>query len=366
MGIFDRIAHQLVDVIEWLDDSRDTLVYRFPRYENEIKYGAKLVVREGQAAAFVNEGKLADVFYPGTYTLETQNLPILTTLKSWKYGFNSPFKAEVYFVNTRVFTDRKWGTKNPIMLRDAEFGPVRLRAFGSFGVKIADVKIFLQQVVGTGGRFTLDDDFFEQMRSILVARFADVLGQSKIAVLDLAGSQDELSKFVCTNIAKDFEPFGIQLATLVIENISLPPEVEQMLDKRTSMGVIGNVQAFTQFQVANSIPDAAKNPGGLAGAGAGLSMGMAMGNQVGQAMASTQASGPPPLPQSAGFFAAINGQQAGPFDLATLQQKLSAGELTRETLVWKNGMVQWTPAGSVSELAPVFANAPPPLPPKQG
>src|SRR3954466_14360182 len=181
MALWDKLRGELVDIVEWIDDTRDTMVWRFPRYQNEIKYGAKLVVREGQSAAFINEGKLADLFLlPGTFTLETQNLPILATLRGWKYGFNSPFKAEVYFVSMRTFTDRKWGTKNPIMMRDPEFGPTRLRAFGSFAIKVSDPAALLRNVVGTDSRFTVDE-IGEQLRDLLVARFADVLGESKIA-----------------------------------------------------------------------------------------------------------------------------------------------------------------------------------------
>ncbi len=195
MGIWDKLRGELIDIIEWIDDTRDTMVYRFARYDNEIKYGAKLVVRESQVAAFVNEGRLADVYSPGTYTLETQNMPILSTLRGWKYGFNSPFKAEVYFISTRAFTGRKWGTKNPIMLRDSEFGPVRLRAFGTYGIKVSDPGTFLKQFVGTDGRFTVDE-LGDQLRDMVVARFTDILGESKIPALDLAANQDELGKFV--------------------------------------------------------------------------------------------------------------------------------------------------------------------------
>src|SRR5688500_3439989 len=211
MAIWDKLRGELIDIIEWLDDTRDTMVWRFPRYENEIKHGAKLTVRESQAAAFVNEGALADLFLqPGTYTLETQNLPILAKLKGWKYGFESPFKAEVYFVNTRTFTDRKWGTKNPIMLRDAEFGPTRLRAFGSFAIKVSDVPTFLRNVVGTDARFTIDE-IGEQLRDLMVARFADALGESKIPVLDLAANQDELGKVLISRIQPDFDVFGLKI-----------------------------------------------------------------------------------------------------------------------------------------------------------
>lgn len=366
MGLWDKLKGELIDIVEWLDDGRETMVYRFQRYQNEIKYGAKLVVRESQAAVFVNEGQLADVFTPGTYTLETKNLPILATLRGWKYGFNSPFKAEVYFVSTRTFTDRKWGTKNAIMLRDPEFGPVRLRAFGTFAIKVKDPATFIRQIVGTDGRFNVDE-IGEQLRDMLVARFADVLGESKIPVLDLASNYDELGKFITGRIQHDFDVFGLQVVMLMVENISLPPEVEQAMDKRTSMGVIGNLQAYTQFQAANAIDDAAKTPGGLAGAGIGMGMGLAMGGQMAQTMgAAQQATGgpgaPPPLPASAAFFVAIEGKQAGPFDLAGLQAKVAAGQLKGDTLVWKNGMAQWMPAGQVMELAGILANVPPPLP----
>src|SRR4051812_41955520 len=288
MAIWDRLRGELIDIIEWLDDTRDTMVWRFPRYENEIKNGAQLIVREGQAAAFVNEGALADVFLqPGTYTLNTQNLPILSTLRGWKYGFESPFKAEVYFVNTRTFTDRKWGTKNPIMLRYPEFGPTRLRAFGSYAIKVGDVAAFLRNVTGTDSRFTIDE-IGEQLRDLLVARFADALGESKIPVLDLAANQDDLGKFLTTRLQPDFDVFGLKLVNLVVENISLPEEVEQALDERTKMGVIGDLNRYTQFKTANAIGDAAKNPGGLAGAGMGMGAGMAMGQHMSQAMGGMQ------------------------------------------------------------------------------
>src|SRR4051812_48080028 len=314
MSIWDFVKGELIDIIEWLDDSRDTMVWRYPRSDNEIKYGAKLVVRESQAAAFINEGALADVFLqPGTFTLQTQNLPLLAKLKGWKYGFESPFKAEVYFVNTRTFTDRKWGTKNPIMLRDPEFGPTRLRAFGSFAIKVSDVPTFLRNVVGTDARFTIDE-IGEQLRDLLVARFADALGESKIPVLDLAANQDDLGKVLITRLQPDFDVFGLKLVNLVIENLSLPPEVEQALDERTKMGVIGDLNRYTQFKTANAIGDAAKNPGGLAGAGMGMGAGMAMGQHMSQAMGGGAGGGaPPPIPGQQTFFVAVGGQQKGPY-----------------------------------------------------
>jgi membrane protease subunit (stomatin/prohibitin family) len=365
MGLWDKISGQLIDIIEWVDDSNDTMVWRFPRYENEIKNGAKLIVRESQVAAFVKEGQLADVFNPGTYTLETRNLPILSTLAGWKYGFNSPFKAEAYFVSTKVFTGHKWGTKNPIMMRDSEFGPVRLRAFGTFAIKVTDAPTFLKQVTGTNSRFTVDE-IGQQLRDMMVARFADVLGQSKIPVLDMAGNQDELGKYVTSKTQEDFAPYGLQVVSLMVENISLPPEVEQAMDKRTSMGVIGNLNAYTQFQAANAISDAAKNPSGIAGTGVGIGLGVGLGQQVGNAMGQSMQSpgmtAPPPLPQTASFFIGQDGKQAGPFDVPTLQSMASSGQLKRETLVWRQGMPAWTKASDVGELGNLFASVPPPLP----
>ena len=378
MGIWDAIRTELIDIIEWLDDTRDTIVWRFPRHDNEIKNGAKLIVRESQVAAFVSEGQLTDLFlYPGTYTLETKNLPILATLRGWKYGFNSPFKAEVYFVNTRTFTGRKWGTKNPIMLRDPEFGPIRLRAFGNYSLKVSQPAAFLKQVVGTDHRFSVEE-IDSQLRDMLVSRFADVLGESKIPALDLAGNYDELGKFIGDRIKSDFAQFGLEIVTLHVENISLPPEVEAAMDKRTSMGVLGNLNAYTQFQAANAMEQAAKNPGGAGAAGIGMGMAVAMGQQMGQMMSNAGAAGataappplpgaaptPPALPQGASYFAAINGQQAGPFEAGKLPHMVAAGQITRQTLVWRQGMTQWQPAGEVQELAGVFAAVPPPLPPQ--
>ena len=363
MSLWDKLKGELVDIVEWLDESRDTIIYRFQRYQNEIKYGAKLVVRESQVAVFVNEGQLADVFWPGTYTLETANLPLLTTLRGWEFGFNSPFKAEVYFVSMRVFTDRKWGTKNPIMLRDPEFGPVRLRAFGTFAIQVKDPVVLIRQIAGTDGRFSVED-IGEQLRDLLVARFADALGECKLPILELASNYDDLGRLMIERIGPDFESFGLQVKLLLIENISLPPEVEQAMDKRTSMGVIGNLQAYAQFQAANAIGDAAKNPGGLAGAGMGMGVGMAMGGQMAQAIGGSASGGanPPSLPAASAFFVAVDGKQVGPFDAGGLQKLLASGQLQRETLVWRNGLAQWTQAGEVGELSALLNSAPPPLP----
>ncbi len=366
MGIWDKVRGEFIDIVQWIDDTNDTMVYRFERYNNQIKYGAQLTVREGQTAVFVNEGKIADVFQPGMYSLETKNLPILSTLQGWKYGFNSPFMAEVYFCSMRQFTDLKWGTMNPIMMRDAEFGPVRLRAYGTYVVRVHDPQTLIRQIVGTDGRFTVEE-IVNQLRNMIVSRFAEITGQSKIPVLDMAANYGELGDFLTKRIAPEFQGYGLELTKLLVENISLPEEVEQALDKRTSMGVVGNLAAYTQFNVANSIPDAAKNPGGLAAAGAGIGMGMAMAGPIGQAMSGQQATSaasvPPPIPGTSTYFVAIEGKQTGPFDMQTLTSQATAGRLTQQTLVWAQGMAQWTPAGQVPELSAIFASIPPPLPP---
>ncbi len=378
MGLFDKIKGEFIDIIEWTDSSPNTLVWRFPRHNNEIKNGAELTVREGQTAVFIDEGQLADVFGPGMYTLETENLPILATLKGWKHGFESPFKAEVYFVNTRQFTDQKWGTKNPVTMRDPEFGPVRVRAFGTYAVKVSDPGKFIREIVGTDGgtdgHFTTDE-VTDQVRNILVSRFSDAMASSGIPVLDMAANYDELGKKLSERVADDMSGYGIELRTLLVENISLPPAVEEVLDKRTSMGVIGDLNRYTQFQSAEAIGDIANNPGagGMAAGGMGAGMGFAMANQIGQSMNQPQGqqggapaqggAAPPPLPQGPKFFAAIDGQQAGPFDETALKQHITAGSVTKETLVWSEGMADWAAAGSVDAVSKLFGAVPPPLPP---
>lgn len=364
MGLWDKLKGELIDIVEWLDDSSNTMVHRFERYGNEIKNGAKLVVRPGQVAVFVNEGQLADVFEPGTHSLETRNLPILSTLQGWKHGFESPFKAEVYFASTRRFTDLKWGTKNPVMLRDPEFGPVRLRAFGTYVVRVKDAAGLIHEIVGTDGHFTTDE-ITDQLRNLIVSRFTDILGESKIPILDLAANYDEMGNFISTRIQTEFEAYGLELTKLLVENISLPPAVEEALDKRASMGVVGNLQAYSQFQAAEAMEKAAENPGGMAAGGMGMGMGFAMANQMGQAVSGPQAQqpGPPPMPQAVEFFLALDGTQTGPFGMDVLKAKVTSGELTAETLAWKQGLPDWTPAGKVVELASLFAaGGPPPLP----
>lgn len=368
MSLWKKLTGEFVDIIEWIDESQQTMVHRFDHHDHEIKYGAKLIVREGQAAAFVNMGELADVFQPGTFTLETPNVPILSKLQNWRHGFESPFKAEVYYVSTKQFTDQKWGTKNPIMLRDPEFGPVRLRSFGTYAIRITDPAKFLRQVVGTNGYFAIDD-ISGQLRNMVVSRFTDILGESKIPILDLAANYDELGTFIRKKLAPEFGEFGLTLTSMLVENISLPPEVEKALDKRTSMGVIGDLSKYTQFQAAEAMEKAAENPGGTASGGIGMGMGFAIANQMGQAMAgsgqqNTNPATPPPLPGTVAFHVAIDGKQAGPFNMDQLKGLASEGKLNASSLVWKPGMQNWTAAGEVSEVAGILTVIPPPLPPQ--
>lgn len=286
MSIIDKVKdaamNQFIEVIEWLDDSRDTLVYRFPVAGQEIKNGAQLIVRESQAAVFVFEGQVADVFVPGRYTIDGGNTPILSKLGAWKYGFNSPFKSEVYFVNTKQFTDMKWGTSNPVMLRDADFGIVRLRAFGAYSLRVADPSEFIKQIAGTNAQFQTED-IDVQLKRAIVTEFSDAIGEMKIPALDLAAQYKELGEAIRAKINGDFNSYGLEVTKFYVENVSLPPEVEAAMDKRASMGALGDAQKYMQFQAADALRDAAQNEGGGAGLGAGLGAGFAVGGQMANA-----------------------------------------------------------------------------------
>lgn len=283
MSIFEKIKeealNQFIEVIEWLDNTGNTILYRFPVHGQEIKNGAHLIVRESQTAVFVFEGQVADVFTPGRYTVEGGNTPILSKLGAWKYGFNSPIKSEVYFVNTKQFTDMKWGTSNPIMLRDADFGIVRLRAFGAYSLRVADPAGFIREVAGTNAHFQTED-IDGQLKRAIVTEFSDALGEMKIPALDLAAQYKELGEAIRAKINGDFSGYGLEVTKFYVENISLPPEVEEAMDKRASMGALGDAQKYMQFQAADALRDAAQNEGGGAGLGAGLGAGFAVGNQM--------------------------------------------------------------------------------------
>jgi excisionase family DNA binding protein len=279
MAILDFIKKQFIDIIEWTDDSRDTLSFRFPDEDKEIKNGAQLIVRESQTAQFVYLGEFGDTFGPGKHTLTTDNIPILTNLKSWKYALQSPFKADVYYVVTRLFTGNKWGTANPVMMRDADFGIVRLRAYGTYDFRVVDVKKFLKEVAGTDDHFRLDE-FNDTMRSRLVSVFTEALASSKIPALDVATRYGELGAALLPLINPAIgEKYGLEMTTFIVENVSVPPEVEQAIDKRSSMAAVGNLNDYVKFQMAQGMGQGGSG-GGIGGAGAELAMGMAMAQQM--------------------------------------------------------------------------------------
>jgi membrane protease subunit (stomatin/prohibitin family) len=364
MGLFDKLRGELVDIIEWIDHTDNTLVWRFPRYQNEIKNGAQLIVRPGQMAVLVHRGKLADAFEPGNYELKTDNVPILSTLQGWKHGFNSPFRSEVYFISTRQVTDLKWGTPNPIMLRDPEFGPIRLRAFGTYTLKATDPVALLKELVGTDGSFETDE-IHELLRAIIGSGFADMIGESDVAALDLAAQYREMSDDLRTRVVERVDDeYGLDVPQLLIVNISLPPEVEKALDMRTSMNVIGDMNQYQQYQMGRAMTAAASNPaGGGAAEGMGLGMGFAM---AGKMMQGAGQAAPPPPPPAASWHIAVNGATQGPFSPAQLSQAIAQGQVNGDTMVWSAGMPSWTPAGQVPQLAGHFAPAPPPPPPPAG
>jgi membrane protease subunit (stomatin/prohibitin family) len=362
LGIFDKIRGEFVDIVEWLDQTNDTIVYRFERYNNEIKMGSKLTVRPGQKAVFVNEGRVADTFEPGMYQLSTQNLPILSTLMGFPYGFNSPFKAEVYFFNTKIFTNLKWGTANPITIRDPELGPVRLRAYGSYNIRVAHPEELLKQLVSTDGLFQVDE-VSDQIRNMIITAFATWFGSARIPLFDFAARYTELGETIRAGIQSSIQAFGLELTQLLIENVSLPAEVEAALDKRASMGILGNMQQYAQFQAANVIEASAQNPGG-GNVALDFGVGIAMGQQLTNAMqtnamqtnSQSAAPAPPPPPVQTQWYISRDGQNFGPF---ALSQLLSNG-LTAQSHVWSAGMAGWLVANQVPELASLLSSLPPP------
>jgi membrane protease subunit (stomatin/prohibitin family) len=285
MGLWDKLLGEFIDVIEWTDDSPDTLAYRFPTHNKEIQMGSTLVVRESQMAVFVYRGQIADVYEPGSYKLVTANMPIMTTLQHWTHGFNSPFKSEVYYFNTRQFTDRKWGTPNPITLRDPEFGVIRIRAFGSYALRVADPERVMKELSGTEERYSVTQ-IENQIRAAIITRFTDHIAQSKVAFLDHAANLNEFSEALMPDMGEVLEQFGLKLESFYIQNVSLPPEVEKLLDQRTGMAALGDLDQYTKFQMAQALPMAAAagGDGGLAGAGMGAGIGMAMGNAMAGAL----------------------------------------------------------------------------------
>jgi excisionase family DNA binding protein len=288
MSFLDFIKGELIEVIEWTDDSRDTLSFRFPDEDKAIKRGAQLIVRESQVAQFVYLGEFGDTFGPGKHTLSTDNIPILTRLRSWKYGFESPFKADVYFLNTRLFTGNKWGTANPIMMRDDDFGIVRARAYGTYDFKIVEAKLFLREVAGSDHNFRLDE-FAEAMRSRLVSVFSDALASSKIPVLDAATKYTELGEALLPLINPVMKAkYGVEIAGFVLENLSLPPEVEQAIDKRSSMAAVGDLNAYVKFQLGQGLEHGGGGAGGMA---TEMAVGLAIAQQMMQQQGGLAAGG---------------------------------------------------------------------------
>ena len=377
MGIFDtikeKLSNEFIDIIEWLDYTPDTICQRFERYQNEIKNNAKLIVREGQTAVFINEGQLADVFKPGTYTLNTQNLPILTTLKGWKYGFDSPFKAEVYFVNTHLFTDEKWGTKNPITLSDDRFGLVEIRAFGTYAYRINDAGKFIVDIVGTDNNFT-NFEINEHLKSLIATRFTDTVGEAKLPIELYAANTTELSETCKEVMQPEFNSVGISLEKFFIENVSMPEDLKKEIFEYSRIDKL-DLDKLTKFKTAKAIEAAAANEGGTAGAGMGMGMGFVLAQQMGgmmnpqmgqQQMQQQQPQGgmmPPPMPAAVQYFYAANGTQAGPVSFEQLQSLFASRTVNKDTLVWKAGLAEWTPLQQIEELKSFLGgNTPPPLP----
>jgi len=319
MGLIDYLKTQFLEIIEWQDDSRDTISFRYPDHDKEIKNGAQLIVRESQTAQFIYLGQFGDTFGPGKYTLTTDNIPILSTLKGWKYGLHSPFKADLYYVNTRLFTGNKWGTANPIMLRDADFGIVRARAYGIFDFKVTDVKVFLKEVAGTDDHFRLDE-FADTMRSRIVSVFTDALASTKVPVLDVASRYTELGAALLPIINPQVTTkYGIEISSFVVENVSVPPEVESAIDKRSSMAAVGNLNDYIKFQMAEGMAKGGGESGNLAGTAASLGAGLTMGQQMMAAMNQPQAT-----PPAAGGVPAAMPTAAG-----TLPELLGSGDVAR-------------------------------------
>jgi membrane protease subunit (stomatin/prohibitin family) len=381
MGIIQKLRGELIDIVEWIDDGRETLLWRFPRYHNQIKNGAQLIVRPGQLAVFVHGGKLADTFEPGTYRLSSRNLPILSTLQGWAKGFESPFKAEVYFATTRQITELKWGTPNPVMVRDPDFGPIRIRAFGTFTLRARDPRALLAELVGTDGEFQVDE-IGVLLRSVIGSCFADLFASAGLSILDVASNYADLSERLRRMVLNRVDDeFGLDLPQLYIVNVSVPEEVEKALDSRASMGIVGDLTRYQQYQVGRSVPVAAENPaGGLAGAGVGVGMGAAIAGQMFAAGGHPSAphspaasaapsvslptsAAPPPPPR---WYFARKGRSVGPLTLGQLAEAVADGRVVADTLVWTMGMSEWTQAADVPPVAACFQHEPPPIPPGEG
>lgn len=372
MGIWDSIkAKTFLEVIEWTDSTNNTIVYRFPTHQKAITDGSKLVVREGQAAVFINEGQLSDVFGPGSWDLDTRNTRILSFFKTIGYGFDDPYKGEIYFLNTKQFTDQKWGTSNPFMMRDPDFGVVRVRAFGSYCFRVTDPAQFLRQVVGTDHLFKTGE-ITGQLKRKLISSFTDAVVETRMGVLDLGAQFTELGDDMCKQMTPWFtNHYGITLTDFAIVNLSLPPNVEKALDERTSMGIVGDMGAYTQFQTAKAIRESASAPGGgnpMMQAGMGFAVGNQMANQMAQSQGGQfnpqhglsqghHAPPPPPPPQQAASFhySGPGGQKQG-LSAAQIAAEVSANRSGAHN-IWAPGWPGWKPWDQVAEIASLVAPA---------
>ncbi|PIE46035.1 MAG: antifreeze protein [Gammaproteobacteria bacterium] len=354
MGIFNRLSSEFVDIIEWTQLDSDTMVYRYPRYRNEIKYGAKLTVREGQTAVLVNEGKIADVFLPGIYELKTANLPILSTLQNWQHGFESPFKAEVYFFNTTHFVDLKWGTKQAVALPDNQFGMVRLRAFGSYTLGVKDPAKLLRSLVGTDGNFEINE-ISRQLTNVIVTAFPEVLAESRIGVLELPTRYSELAERLRQRALRECNRYGVAIGRLYIESISLPENVQKVLDEKTGMNIIGDdLNDYAKYQASQGM---AKGGAGadMASAGMGMAMGINMAREIAGETASsmsnaTDHSAPEMPPEPPVYYLIIVGERQGPMPLSKVYELLTDGVITPYTLIWRKGMPEWQTLEQTPEI----------------
>lgn len=373
MGLLGKLKGELVDIIEWIDDSRTTLAWRFPRYQNEIKNGAQLIVREGQRAVFVYRGQLADTFEPGSYELTSENLPILGTLQGWKHGFNSPFRSEVYFLNSRQVTDLRWGTAQPVTVRDPDFGMVQVRANGLCVVRVADAAIFLREVIGTDSAVEISE-ITELLRRVITLAFSDMVMATGLGAIDLQGRQVELSEQLREFVQERVDDeFGLEI-TSVTMNISLPDEITQAMTRGVARGVeeggyarnVGDTERLRQVRAADAMLAAAENEGGSAmGDAMQMGMGVAMAGQMAGQVTGAQpapagAAAPPPLPAQVLYHVESGGQSSGPYTADQLATMIAGGQVSAATLVWAAGMAQWTQASQVPALAPLFAPPPPP------
>ncbi|MEL6865885.1 MAG: SPFH domain-containing protein [Bacteroidota bacterium] len=329
MGLFDFIRGELIEVIDWVEQSNDIVLWKFPDKDANIKYGASLTVRESQMALFLDEGRFADLYEPGRYELNTQNMPVLTTLRNWAKGFDSPFKCDVYFISMRTFTNLKWGTQNPIILRDPEFKQVRVKAHGTYFVRVKDPELFFTEFAGTNQILRIDD-IESRLRDIVSPKFAEAAAESGVSVLDMVANYTELGEKVAPFLQKDLDPFGIELTKFQITSTSLPKEVEAFYDKMTNMNMVGDMSKFSQFQQAQAIEKAAENPGGGAGEGIGMGMGFGMANMMMQQQQQQQQQTPPPADSPTGDEAKAQTREEIMDTLKELGQLKEAGVLTQE------------------------------------